>query len=159
MSSISFGPRRNVPFSESEKNVLKVCAVLVIVMILTFLFSSCSRTAHMARRDAAIAAMLDEKEQAIKYLEKRNQYTSDLVRAYNHLVHRVWLDKPNYVEDVLTETDEFCEVNDLLSGNWADTFEFYDEKDSIEYHHNLNRAVQIPEPTRSRINSVFYDCN
>jgi len=59
-----------------------------------------------------------------------------IIRAYNHLLHRVWIDKPNYCEDALCETPEFIELNDLLYSQWEDTFTFYNEQDSIDYHYN-----------------------
>lgn len=59
-----------------------------------------------------------------------------IIRAYNHLLHRVWIDKPNYCEEALMETEEFMELNDLMFSQWEDTFDFYNEADSIEYHRN-----------------------
>ena len=56
--------------------------------------------------------------------------------AYKAVIHRVWLDKPSYVEDVLWETDEMLHLDALLDGDWGDTFEFWSEKDSIDYHTN-----------------------
>lgn len=63
---------------------------------------------------------------------------AQIIRAYAAILHRIWIDKPSYVEDVLVETDEFLELDELLSGDWEDTFEFWSKQDSLEYHLNWN---------------------
>ena len=64
-----------------------------------------------------------------------------LMRAYNNLLHRVWIDRPGYVEEVLSETREFVVLDSLLNSDWDDIFIFYDVKDSIDYHHNLKKEL------------------
>jgi hypothetical protein len=60
----------------------------------------------------------------------------EIKHAYSDVLHRIWIDHPSYVEDVLTETDEFLRLDSLLEGNWDSVFEFCDTKDSIDYHTN-----------------------
>lgn len=72
---------------------------------------------------------------------------SNFNEAYNAVIHRMWIDKPSYVENVLWETDEFLHLDALLEGNWGDTFEFWSEKDSIDYNTNwLHSPVTLAEP-------------
>lgn len=59
-----------------------------------------------------------------------------VINAYSALLHRIWIDKPSYVEDVLWECDEMLELDELLNGEWENTFEFWNKQDSIEYHLN-----------------------
>lgn len=79
------------------------------------------------------------------YAVERNEANYDA--AYKAVIHRVWLDKPSYVEDVLWETDEMLHLDALLDGDWGDTFEFWSEKDSIDYNTNwLHSPVTLAEP-------------
>ena len=65
-----------------------------------------------------------------------NEYDAKVIAAYSALLHRIWIDKPSYVEDCLFETDEFLELDEILHNNWEDTFEFWNKQDSIQYHYN-----------------------
>lgn len=66
-----------------------------------------------------------------------------IINAYSNLLHRIWLDKPSYVEDVLWEYDEMLELDELLEGDWDKTWEFWSKQDSIEYHLNWNHIDKI----------------
>lgn len=66
-----------------------------------------------------------------------------VINAYSALLHRIWIDKPSYVEDVLWECDEMLELDELLNGEWENTFEFWNKQDSIEYHLNWNHIDKI----------------
>jgi len=56
--------------------------------------------------------------------------------AYSNLLHKIWIDNPNYVDDVISESDEFAVLDSLHNGDWEDTFEFWSESDSINYLNN-----------------------
>ena len=58
-------------------------------------------------------------------------YPKNEYEAYVRVLHRVWVDNPSYVEDVLFETDEFIHLGDV--------FTFWCDKDSIAYHKNIER--------------------
>lgn len=60
----------------------------------------------------------------------------EMMSSYDMLIHRIWIDNPSYVEDVLWETDEFLTVDSLKEGDWEDVFYFWDESDSVQYEHN-----------------------
>lgn len=149
----------------SGKNTIKICSFWVIftlLFFLSFLFGSCTS----CRNTANANNNREREKEAIMALEYKNHLYGDMLRAYNHLLHRVWLDNPTYVEEVLTESDEFYTLDDMMGGQWEDTFQFYNEEDSITYHMNWDstdgvtrvvKHVVIPEPTKSRLKEVFGD--
>lgn len=142
------------------KNTIKIC-IIMIVFALSFCMCSCKSCGSTTNDYVA------QNKDAIMALEYKNQLYGDMLQAYNNLLHRVWLDNPTYVEEVLIESDEFCTLDDILGGNWEDTFQFYNEEDSISYYMNWDKkdgttrivkhVVEIPEPTKSRLKQVFGD--
>ena len=94
-----------------------------IALFLSLVYVSCNNTAR---------ANIPEK------VMTHNEYDSKVITAYSHLLHRIWILKPSFVEDVLVETDEFIELNELLNENWEDTFYFWNKQDSIDYQYNWN---------------------
>lgn len=145
------------------KNTIKICMTMIVFALLFCMCNalvsckSCSNTAN---------TYTQSKNDAIMALEYKDRLYGDMLRAYNHLLHRVWLDNPTYVEEVLTESDEFYTLDDMMGGQWEDTFQFYNEEDSITYHMNWDstdgvtrvvKHVVIPEPTKSRLKEVFGD--
>lgn len=153
-----------------ELNVLKVCVFMIVLALIVFCtstLSSCTSCRSTARAKTT-EALTQPKEQEMKIyeLECKIGHLENMLRAYNHLVHRVWIDKPTYFEECLTEGDEFATLNDLMGKDWSDTFTFYNAEDSIAYHMNwdsnetvriVRHIVQIPEPTKSRLRTVFGD--
>ena len=148
------------------KNVIKICATWIMVAIMFCTIVTCC-SGCSGYRNTANASAINQQNEALKALEYKNQLYGDMLRAYNHLLHRIWLDNPTYVEEVLTESDEFCTLDDIMGGQWEDTFQFYNEEDSITYHmnwdstdgvtHVVKHVVEIPEPTKSRLKEVFGD--
>lgn len=146
-----------------ELNVIKLCLFAMALTLITF--CTCSLVSCTSCRNTANADTRQEKD-ALMALEYKNQLYGHMLRSYNHLLHRIWLDNPTYVEEVLTESDEFAQLDDLMGGEWEDTFQFYDAEDSITYHMNWDstdgvthviKHVVIPEPTKSRLHEVFGD--
>jgi len=64
----------------------------------------------------------------------------EITRAYNHLLHRIWIDNPNYVEDVLVESDEWVSLNQLVNSDFYDVFELKTKSDSITYDLNWEKG-------------------
>lgn len=130
-----------------------VAVILAIVVIMTIFIVKKTTTANATT------------EIPEKVFVSRNQiaWYEETLRAYNHLLHRIWVDKPNYVEDVLVEYDEFIVLDSLMNGHWQDTFEFYDEGDSIQYHENWESGdglypdtlPSIPGHVQKRLRTVF----
>ena len=127
---------------ETSKKII----ILIICIALLFLvaFISCNGNS------SANANIPEDTE----YMRELRWYDETL-RAYNHLLHRVWIDRPNYVEDVLTECDEFIELDSLLNGHWGDTFEFYNRYDSVCYHNNWMNENNLPPHVEKKLRSVF----
>ena len=132
--------------------------MMVIIVILTALVIYIAK-----RRPSPVAAQTVVTETVMTAADK--QWYEETLRAYNHLLHQVWLDRPSYVEDVLSEYDEFITLDSLLNGHWEDTFEFYNTQDSIEYHQNWFREhsldpgceeiPELPSRTTSLLLKVF----
>lgn len=55
--------------------------------------------------------------------------------AWALLLHRIWIDNPSYVEDVLTEYNEFVRLDSL--SDFGNVFEFWSVEDSVNYHTNI----------------------
>lgn len=113
-----------------EKDYLKTLSLtIVFVCAAVLLFIMCT-----ARTNTA-SANIPEKG---VYLRSSEDYNK-IINAYSNVLHRVWIDRPSYVEDVLWETDEILVLEALLGGDWDMTFEFHDEQDSIDYNDNWLR--------------------
>lgn len=102
---------------------------LIFVLIVCLLFLLASAMSSCPSRPA-------NAQSYYRGLQKDTTELRQIIRAYNHLLHQIWIDKPNYFEEALMESDEFMELNDLLYSQWEDTFQFYNENDSIRYHRN-----------------------
>lgn len=117
---------------QEEKNwrALKIWGtVLTFFVVVCLLFLLASAMSSCSSRPA-------NAQTYYRSLQKDTTELRQIIRAYNHLLHQIWIDKPNYVEEALMESDEFMELNDLLYSQWEDTFQFYNEDDSITYHRN-----------------------
>ena len=71
---------------------------------------------------------------------QRAVHLEKVSEEYIHLLHRIWIDNPAYVEDVLFESIEFIKLDSLM-GEWGDTFEYWSEEDSIAYCNNIERQA------------------
>lgn len=136
--------------TDNESKGCIVAMILAIVIMLTIFVVKNIAPAKAATYEIPEKVLVNRND--IKWYE-------ETLRAYNHLLHQIWIDKPNYVEDVLTEYDAFVTLDSLLNGHWEDTFEFYDSKDSILYHQNWENGdiPQIPEPVKTKLKTVFID--
>ena len=65
-----------------------------------------------------------------------------MIAAYAAVLHRVWIDNPSYVEDVLSESDEFVYLDSIRCHDHEDTFFFWSEQDSLDYENNLLDAEE-----------------
>lgn len=112
------------------------CGTIVVAMIFMLLIAIA--IALVSCSTQAANAAVPEKE-----LKVDSVHDAKVINAYSALLHRIWIDKPSYVEDVLNEYDEFLELDELLGGDWNHTFEFWSKQDSIEYHLNWNHVDVI----------------
>lgn len=111
-----------------EKNFISAISLVLVMM---FLFAG--TLACVNKSNTANASAPDK-----LYLRSSEDYNK-IIQAYSNVLHRVWIDRPSYVEDVLWETDEILVLEMLLGGDWDMTFEFHDEQDSIDYNDNWLR--------------------
>ena len=65
----------------------------------------------------------------------------ELMRAFKDVIHRVYIDRPDYVENILAESEEFKTLDSLLHGDWDDVFYFYNQQDSIDYYSHLEEGL------------------
>jgi hypothetical protein len=117
--------KRKMKTSKTDKIIIWTC--MLIIAVLLFLFVNCnnSRTAYAAN------TAISEENVALKLKYGRT------VRAYNRLLHRIWLGKPAYVEDVLCEYDEYMDLMELLSpADIDEIYTLFDKQDSIDYYTN-----------------------
>lgn len=119
------------------------CGTIVVAMIFVILIAIA--IALVSCSTQAANAAIPEKE-----LKVDSVHDAKIINAYSNLLHRIWIDKPSYVEDVLNEYDEFLELDELLDGDWNNTFEFWSKQDSIEYHLNWNHVDVITSMYENR---------
>ena len=77
-----------------------------------------------------------------------NESCSEIKEAYTAVIHRIWLDQPLYVEDVLLESSEMLYLGELLDNDWGKTFTFWCKQDSIDYNTNwvYDPLITVSEP-------------
>lgn len=73
-------------------------------------------------------------------LETQLENKNNIIYAYNALLHRIWIDNPNYVEDVLVECDEYVSLDELVDGDFYGAFELETKEDSITYDLNWEKG-------------------
>lgn len=73
-------------------------------------------------------------------LETQLENKNNIIYAYNQLLHRIWVDNPNYVEDVLVECDEWVSLDQLVDGDFYGAFELETKEDSIAYDINWQKG-------------------
>lgn len=142
---------------DAQKGILFVlmCISLALLVFCGAIVTGCTRP---------VSAQETVSKRDIIVLKYKVDKQDKIIRAYNHLLHQVWLDKPTYVEECLVESDAFCELDELL-GDWGDTFQFYNQEDSIAYELNWDKEgpgcirvvkhIVINEPAKGRIRGMF----
>lgn len=109
--------------TQDDKYGLFFVVVVLILAIIGFCTIGCGT------QDAA--ASEKSQEELIFELKCKLENKEKLVRAYENVLHEVWLDKPNYVEDALSETDAFCDLNEIMGE--TDVFQLRTAEDSLRY--------------------------
>ena len=74
-------------------------------------------------------------------VNNESQEQQNLMRAFKDLIHRVYMDRPNYVENILVRSGEFKTLDSLMDGDWYDVFYFYNQQDSIDYYSHLEEGI------------------
>lgn len=110
------------------------CALAVVMFVIIVLIAkSCTHTTKAQ-------VIYDNK------LKSENVKMRAQIEAYNSLLHRIWVDKPNYFEEVLEESDEWVNLQNVLENDFQDAFKFTSQEDSLSYHlnwHNGDNTVRV----------------
>lgn len=86
---------------------------------------------------------------------ERARVQTEIAGAYSKLLHTIWIDNPDYVENILWETDEFNKLDSLLEGDWEDMWFLWSDEDSIKYYKNISKD-EIEESKHLEDKSLKY---
>ena len=128
-----------------------VLSVFLACMIFARIWVRCNTQPAVAQ------VLMDNK------LASENDKLRSQISAYNALLHQIWLDKPNYFEEALCESDEWLNLDKAVDGDFQGAFTFKSEEDSIAYYNNWDngdatiRVVRhiIPAHTQEKLDKVF----
>lgn len=151
---------------KTDSDSLKKIMLLIIILLAALLcFVINAKTGGNV-----IAQTHDDPEMDMRVQLLQEQVDCKLLRetvhAYNKVLHRIWIDKPAYVEDVLNEYDEYCDLSNLLTPeDEKEIYTFYDERDSIDYHLNIDLmdcilgdpGCDLPVHTKKTLDEIFHE--
>ena len=113
-----------------NRNLKIALSATVLLVALFFAVHMCDSFISEGRTQN----LIEENAQLRKELDALRE-----LRNANHgVLHRVWVDNPKYFENILTETDEWCSLMDIMHHDTEDLFEFWDEQDSVNYLANCH---------------------
>ena len=122
--------------TDKEINNLKLTVTTICYMLflagiiwIASALSSCSSQPLNASNTCK-----DTQEAEIFMLRCKTANQAAIIKAYEDVLHEVWLDKPAYVEDALAEGDAFIHLDEVMGEN--NVFRFRNKQDSIRYMHN-----------------------
>lgn len=120
--------------TDEESNTLKLGIVTFTFMLFLgfLLFFAAALTGCSSQSISANTAEGQEAEIFMLRCKVANQKA--IIKAYEDVLHEVWLDKPAYVEDALAEGDAFIHLDEIMGEN--DVFRFHSKKDSLRYMNN-----------------------
>lgn len=121
--------KRLLPMGFSEKAKQVIAFILMVITIFAMVFLAAAVTSCSSQN--ATANDISSQEEMISELKCKLENQQKLIRAYENVLHEVWLDKPNYVEEALAEGDAFIELEELMGD--TDVFRFRNATDSIRY--------------------------
>lgn len=110
---------------------------LRIALATTIMLIACFFAVHMctvAIEERSTSSLIREN----MLLREEIATLQEMHDAYKGILHRVWIDNPEYFEDVLIESDEWCSLMDIMHHDTEDLFEFWDEDDSLDYKRNCH---------------------
>lgn len=113
-------------FTKETTETALLKTLLAILLFLVILMLSFILTSTRAKADSPAPE------------QRTVVHQQQIITAYSNLLHEIWLDKPSYVEDALSECDAFIELDELLNGEWGDVFILKNKQDSIRYQYNWN---------------------
>lgn len=110
-------------------NIQRLLTGLLLAVSLVMLVGACNSLSSVNNE------MCELRKHNAELNEKLQHYRT-INMSYGDLLHRIWIDRPGYVEDVLWESEEFEKIDSIYQNNWEDVFEFWSEEDSINYYRN-----------------------
>lgn len=128
---------KNEDLNTVKNNVKLAIVTLIYCLFLGFvIWISSTLTSCSSQPLRASRTVKNAQEAELFMLKCKVDNQARLIHAYQNVLHEVWLDKPAYVEDALSEGDAFIELNEIMGEN--DVFQFHNEQDSIRYTSNWN---------------------
>jgi len=112
--------------------------IICLLFLATMLCGCTSQHTHAAEKYSARENVINEK---VDWQER-------VIVAYGDLLHEMWIDRPTYVEECLTEGDTFQKLSDLFGSDFGDIFTFWSIEDSIQYSQNWDNELQIVKVKR-----------
>lgn len=103
--------------------------IMIVLVFIAAILQGCSTR-------PASAKQTDDLPRRVAMLQYECDKQRETIAAYENLLHRVWIDNPTYVEECLTEGDEFAVLDVIYDSEWKDVFKFQCEEDSIAYERN-----------------------
>lgn len=120
-----------IGISKKVKDAIKnvVFFIILVLFIFTIVFLAAALTGCNSQDIRATTSQ----EEMIFELKCKLENQQKLVRAYQKVLHEVWLDKPNYVEEALAEGDAFIELEEIMGD--TDVFKLCNASDSARYNY------------------------
>ena len=115
--------------SKNAKTAITFIAMIIVICAVLF----CSAVVTSCSSQNATASGTPSQEEMIFELKCKLENQKKLIRAYENVLHEVWVDKPNYVEDALSESDAFCDLNEIMGE--SDVFQLRNTDDSVRYNY------------------------
>lgn len=75
-------------------------------------------------------------EQLRRETKEESRQKTEIIARYGDVLHRIWLDKPSYVEDALMDSEEWIRLDSILNGDFEDVFLFWNDKEEETYKNN-----------------------
>lgn len=68
--------------------------------------------------------------------KEESRQKTKIIACYGDVLHRIWIDKPSYVEDALMDSEEWSRLDSILNGDFEDVFLFWNDKEKETYKNN-----------------------
>lgn len=75
-------------------------------------------------------------EQLRRETKEESRQKTEIIARYADVLHRIWIDKPSYVEDALMDSEEWIRLDSILNGDFEDVFLFWNDKEEETYKNN-----------------------
>lgn len=126
---------KKIKLSQKQWNVIDSIILAIGAFIVMALLYACTPQERSYQR-------IDKAElRYLQLMEQKAVHYEQLCIKLHDVLHEVWLDKPNYVEEGLMEYDMFIELDSLEDG-WGNTFTFRDSTERQRYNWNWEHETE-----------------